>query len=121
MYLGFQSVFSMYQYFLALCYWKIVSLFILLDSWSDRWVQSEHKDDLGKFELSAGGFYGDAEKDKGIKTSQDAKFYGLSAKFDKVLNFELIVWCNIIKFFLFNFEDLVRSNFIFSSPMKERT
>ena len=58
------------------------------DSWSDRWVQSEHKDDLGKFELSAGGFYGDAEKDKGIKTSQDAKFYGLSAKFDKVLNFE---------------------------------
>ena len=54
------------------------------DSWSDRWVQSEHKDDLGKFELSAGSFYGDAEKDKGIKTSQDAKFYGLSAKFDKV-------------------------------------
>jgi len=56
------------------------------DSWSDRWVQSEHKDDLGKFELSAGGFYGDAEKDKGIKTSQDAKFYGLSAKFDKFSN-----------------------------------
>ena len=104
MYLGFQSVFSMYQYFLALCYWKIVSLFIILDSWSDRWVQSEHKDDLGKFELSAGGFYGDAEKDKGIKTSQDAKFYGLSAKFDKVLNFELIVWCNImIKILPFQF------------------
>merc|ERR1712078_660132 len=56
------------------------------DSWSDRWVQSEHKDDLGKFELTAGSFYGDAEKDKGIKTSQDAKFYGLSAKFDKFSN-----------------------------------
>ena len=56
------------------------------DSYTDRWVQSEHKDDLGKFELSAGSFYGDAEKDKGIKTSQDAKFYGLSAKFEKVLS-----------------------------------
>merc|ERR1711963_892950 len=56
------------------------------DSYTDRWVQSTHKDDLGKFELSAGSFYGDAEKDKGIKTSQDAKFYGLSAKFDKFSN-----------------------------------
>merc|ERR1711974_17954 len=56
------------------------------DSWSSRWVQSEHKSDLGKFELSAGNFYGDAEKDKGIKTSQDAKFYGLSAKFEKFSN-----------------------------------
>merc|ERR1712029_96041 len=56
------------------------------DSYTDRWVQSTHKDDLGKFELSAGAFYGDAEKDKGIKTSQDAKFYGVSAKFDKFSN-----------------------------------
>ena len=52
--------------------------------WESRWVQSEHSSDLGKFELSAGSFYGDADKDKGIKTSQDAKFYGLSAAFDKV-------------------------------------
>ena len=69
-------------------YYSLLNVFINLnfdlDSWSDRWVQSEHKDDLGKFELSAGSFYGDAEKDKGIKTSQDAKFYGLSAKFEKV-------------------------------------
>ena len=64
----------------------ISSIFNVLSSdWSSRWVQSEHKSDLGKFELSAGNFYGDAEKDKGIKTSQDAKFYGLSAKFEKVL------------------------------------
>ncbi|RUS71970.1 hypothetical protein EGW08_020263 [Elysia chlorotica] len=55
-------------------------------SWEDRWVQSEHKSDLGKFKLSAGKFYGDAEKDKGIQTSQDARFYGLSAKFDKFSN-----------------------------------
>merc|ERR1719402_2101287 len=37
---------------------------------------------MGKFVLSAGKFYGDAEKDKGIQTSQDARFYGLSAKFE---------------------------------------
>ncbi|KAK3756808.1 hypothetical protein RRG08_003926 [Elysia crispata] len=55
------------------------------DSWEDRWVQSSHKSDLGKFKLSAGKFYGDAD-DKGIQTSQDARFYGLSAKFDKFSN-----------------------------------
>merc|ERR1712142_496650 len=51
-----------------------------------QWVNSEHKDDLGKFEVSAGKFYGDAEKDKGAQTSQDAKFYAMSAKFDKFSN-----------------------------------
>jgi len=54
--------------------------------WESRWVNSEHKDDLGKFVLSHGKFYGDAEKDKGIQTSQDAKFYAMSAKFDKFSN-----------------------------------
>ena len=34
-------------------------------SWSDRWTSSKHKSDYGKFELTAGKFYGDAEKDKG--------------------------------------------------------
>jgi len=54
--------------------------------WESRWVNSEHKDDLGKFVLSHGKFYGDAEKDKGVQTSQDAKFYAMSAKFDKFSN-----------------------------------
>ena len=49
-------------------------------------MTSEHKDDLGKFVLSHGKFYGDAEKDKGVQTSQDAKFYAMSAKFDKFSN-----------------------------------
>ncbi|XP_069126744.1 calreticulin-like [Argopecten irradians] len=53
------------------------------DAWTSRWVNSKHKSDQGKFELSAGNFYGDAEKDKGIRTSQDARFYGASAKFEK--------------------------------------
>ncbi|KAL4235741.1 hypothetical protein ACF0H5_004133 [Mactra antiquata] len=53
------------------------------DGWEDRWVQSTHKGaEAGKFVWSAGKFYGDAEKDKGIQTSQDARFYALSAKFD---------------------------------------
>merc|ERR1719320_133860 len=37
--------------------------------WEDRWVQSTHKGaDAGKFVLSAGKFYGDAELDQGIQT-----------------------------------------------------
>jgi calreticulin len=58
------------------------------DAWESRWIQSAHKDDLGKFELTAGKFYGDAEKDKGIKTSQDAKFYASSAAFTPISNEE---------------------------------
>jgi len=54
------------------------------DGWESRWVESTHKgSDAGKFKWTAGKFYSDPEKDKGIQTSQDAKFYGLSAKFDQ--------------------------------------
>nr|AND99540.1 calreticulin [Scylla paramamosain] len=57
------------------------------DDWASRWVQSEHKGkEFGKFKLTPGKFYGDAEKDKGIQTSQDARFYGLSSKFDPFTN-----------------------------------
>ncbi|XP_078733204.1 calreticulin-like [Lampetra fluviatilis] len=56
------------------------------DAWQDRWVVSKHKSDYGKFVLSAGKFYGDAEKDKGLQTSQDARFYALSAGFDSFSN-----------------------------------
>jgi calreticulin len=57
------------------------------DKWEDRWVQSTAKaDDAGKFVLTAGKFYGDAEKDKGIQTSQDAKFYALSSEFKPFSN-----------------------------------
>ena len=45
-------------------------------------MQSTHKGaEAGKFVWTAGKFYGDAEKDKGIQTSQDAKFYALSSEF----------------------------------------
>jgi len=52
------------------------------DAWKERWIQSKHKDDYGSFELSAGKLYADAEN-KGLRTSQDAKFYAQSAKFPK--------------------------------------
>lgn len=35
------------------------------DAWTRRWVESKHKPDYGRFVLTAGKFYGDAEKDKG--------------------------------------------------------
>nr|KAF6479283.1 calreticulin [Molossus molossus] len=56
------------------------------DGWTDRWVESKHKSDFGKFVLSAGKFYGDLDKDKGLQTSQDARFYALSAKFEPFSN-----------------------------------
>uniref|UniRef100_A0A915BRK7 Calreticulin n=1 Tax=Parascaris univalens TaxID=6257 RepID=A0A915BRK7_PARUN len=56
------------------------------DSWERRWVQSKHKDDYGAFKLSHGKFYNDAVKDKGIQTSQDAKFYSRAASFPKFSN-----------------------------------
>lgn len=56
------------------------------DSWPDRWVQSKHKDDYGKFISSSGKWHGDKERDQGIKTSQDARFYALSTRFNKFTN-----------------------------------
>merc|ERR1712196_95333 len=52
--------------------------------WESRWVQSEHKDDLGKFVASA-GINGDSSN-VGLKTSQDAKFYGISAPIKEFSN-----------------------------------
>lgn len=38
---------------------------VCADAFNSRWMESKHKSDYGKFVLSAGKFYGDAEKDKG--------------------------------------------------------
>jgi len=55
--------------------------------WEANWVQSAHEGkEFGKFVHTAGKFYGDAETDKGIQTSQDARFYGLSSKFEPFSN-----------------------------------
>jgi calreticulin len=53
------------------------------DGWEERWVVSDWKKDEGtngKWGLSHGDFYGDRKEDKGLMTTQDAKFYAISAK-----------------------------------------
>jgi len=57
--------------------------------WADRWVQSNFKEaegTRGDFVRSHGKFYGDAEADQGIQTSQDARFYAYTATFPKFSN-----------------------------------
>ncbi|KAE8885976.1 Calreticulin [Phytophthora fragariae] len=55
--------------------------------WEGRWVASTWKPsaEVGKFEQVAGKHYTE-EGDQAVKTSEDARFYALSAKFDKPLN-----------------------------------
>merc|ERR1712019_333816 len=55
------------------------------DAWESRWIQSKHKDDYGAFDLHAGKIVADADN-KGLRTSQDAKFYARSANFDAFSN-----------------------------------
>ena len=51
------------------------------EGWTKRWIQSKVKEsDAGVMTLSAGSFYADAEDDKGIMSSQDARFYIYSAE-----------------------------------------
>lgn len=56
------------------------------DDWEQRWVQSKHKSDYGKFVSSSGTWHADEKRDQGIKTSENAKFYALSTKFKKFSN-----------------------------------
>jgi len=55
------------------------------NAWKDRWIQSKHKSDYGQWKLTSGKFYGDVEEDKGIQTSEDARFYSIGRKFDKTM------------------------------------
>jgi calreticulin len=58
-------------------------------SWADRWISSDWKKSAGQageFKHTAGDWYGDAEADKGLQTSQDARFYDISAKFPEFSN-----------------------------------
>jgi len=58
------------------------------DTWESRWVASTHKDsgERGTFVPTAGKFYGDAKINRGLQTSQDARFYALSSKFEPFSN-----------------------------------
>ena len=50
----------------------------------DRWLHSSWKpaSDTGEFEWSAGKWPVDADANKGIRTSKDAKFHAISAELD---------------------------------------
>lgn len=53
--------------------------------WTERWVESttwKSANEMGTWEQTAGEWYGD-EKDTGIKTAKDARFYGLTAMMDE--------------------------------------
>jgi len=55
------------------------------DSWTSRWTESttwKPKAEMGIWKHTAGEWFGNAD-DKGIQTSEDARFYGISAKLDK--------------------------------------
>nr|QKQ30339.1 calreticulin [Pachycrepoideus vindemmiae] len=57
------------------------------DLWEKNWIYSEHPgQEFGKFVLSHGQFWNDPDNDKGIQTSQDAKFYAVSRKFTPISN-----------------------------------
>jgi len=58
------------------------------EGWKDRWeVSSKWKssNEMGEWKLTPGDWYAD-EKDTGIKTSTDARFYGISSKMTKTFN-----------------------------------
>jgi len=58
------------------------------ESWKTKWTVPtgwKSKSDLGEWVHTAGKWHGSAD-DKGIQTSEDARFYGLSTKMDKPFN-----------------------------------
>lgn len=57
------------------------------DDWKDTWIYSKHPGkEFGKFVRTAGKFYNEEESDKGLQTSEDARFYALSNKFTPFSN-----------------------------------
>ncbi|KAJ1562382.1 hypothetical protein HK405_012786 [Cladochytrium tenue] len=51
-----------------------------------RWVQSQAKADYGLFDVTAGKFYADEVVSRGLRTSQDARFYSISAPLDEAFD-----------------------------------
>ncbi|RLN40520.1 calreticulin-like [Panicum miliaceum] len=58
------------------------------DGWEDRWVKSDWKKDdntAGEWNHTSGKWSGDAD-DKGIQTSEDYRFYAISAQYPEFSN-----------------------------------
>jgi len=54
--------------------------------WESRWVQSKSRESegtQGKWDVTHGKYYNDAEKDLGLHTTTDARFYQISAEIPK--------------------------------------
>jgi calreticulin len=59
------------------------------DGWESRWTTSKWKESegtQGKFVAAAGKWFNDEGEDTGIQTSEDSKFFGISAGFDSFSN-----------------------------------
>merc|ERR1719313_1821939 len=59
------------------------------EGWESRWAPSKWKDSegtQGKWGTSAGKWFADEKEDTGIQTSEDSKFFGISASFDSFSN-----------------------------------
>jgi len=59
------------------------------DTWTSRWVPSKSKEaegTQGKWDISHGKHYNDETKDRGLHTSQDARFYQISAAIKEFSN-----------------------------------
>jgi len=58
-------------------------------AWESRWVKSKNKEaegTQGTWGWTAGTFYNDADADKGLQTTVDARFYQASAEFPEFSN-----------------------------------
>lgn len=57
------------------------------EGWEKNWVKSQLKgNEMGAWGWDAGEFYGDKDAQMGIKTTQDARFYGISADMGKTVS-----------------------------------
>ncbi|KAM8763729.1 calreticulin-3 isoform 2-T2 [Rhynchonycteris naso] len=72
----------------GVCVWRVAiatvyfqEQFLDGERWRNRWVQSTNDSQFGHFRLSSGKFYGHKEKDKGLQTTQNGRFYAISARF----------------------------------------
>jgi calreticulin len=55
---------------------------LFAEGWRGRWVDSIYKgSEAGAFKWAAPKYYHNEDEAKGIKTSEDSKFYAISAKF----------------------------------------
>jgi len=59
------------------------------EGWESRWVKSKSKESEGTqgvWGWTAGKYFNDEKEDKGLQTSQDARFYQISAEFPEFSN-----------------------------------